>query len=63
MSFSSEIQQEIAARDVPLTIIWNDRRLVCFCERPLTARESVIRVEANLPGVLRTNRAPRADEL
>ena len=63
MSFSSEIQHELAACDVPLTIIWNDGRLVCFCDRPLAARESVIRVEANLAGVLRTRRTPHADEL
>lgn len=63
VKFSSEIQHELAACDVPLTIIWNDGWLVRFCQRPLATCESMIRLEANLAGVVCIRGTPCANEL
>jgi hypothetical protein len=59
---SSEIQHKLAASDVPLALIRNDRRLVCGSERPLAACKGVIRVELDLPSTLCARSAPPADE-
>jgi len=63
MSISSEIQYELVAADLQLAVIRNYGWLMCGCERPLAARESVIRVESNLTGALCAASAPRPNEL